>query len=94
MLTAEDGRQGLEVFRQHQGEIVVVLLDMTMPNMNGEECFRELKRIRPDVKVLLSSGYTEDDATSSFSGLGLAGFIQKPYAADHLHHSLRQALDA
>ncbi|MDX8410515.1 MAG: PAS domain S-box protein [Mariprofundaceae bacterium] len=94
VLTAEDGRQGLEVFRQHQGEIVVVLLDMTMPNMNGEECFRELKRIRPDVKVLLSSGYTEDDATSSFSGLGLAGFIQKPYAADHLHHSLRQALDA
>jgi len=94
VLTAEDGQHGLEIFRQHKDQIVAVLLDMTMPNMNGEECFRELQRIRPDVKVLLSSGYTEDDATNRFTGMGLAGFVQKPYAAKHLHHSLRQALEA
>ena len=92
VLTAQDGLQGLEVFRDHEDEIAAVLLDMTMPNMNGEECFHELKRISPDVKVILSSGYAEDEATKRFSGLGLAGFVQKPYGTQHLRHGLRRAL--
>ncbi|MDQ6974531.1 MAG: response regulator [Mariprofundaceae bacterium] len=64
--------------------ISVVLLDMTMPNMDGKACFRELRRINEDVKVVLSSGYSEEDATARFNGKGLAGFIQKPYSPEQL----------
>jgi len=52
---------------------------MMMPVMNGEETFQELRRVNPNVKVLLCSGYNEQDATQQFTGKGLAGFIQKPY---------------
>jgi two-component system cell cycle sensor histidine kinase/response regulator CckA len=84
VLTASDGREAVDVYRQHAGQIRLVLLDMTMPHMNGEEAFREIRRIRPDCVVILSSGYNESDATSRFSGKGLAGFIQKPYRQSEL----------
>jgi PAS domain S-box-containing protein len=84
VLTAADGREAVEVFRKHAGTIRLVLLDMTMPHMNGEEAFREIRRIRTDCVVVLSSGYNESDATSRFSGKGLAGFIQKPYRQSEL----------
>jgi PAS domain S-box-containing protein len=84
VLTAADGREAVEMFRKHAGTIRLVLLDMTMPHMNGEEAFREIRRIRPDCVVVLSSGYNESDATSRFSGKGLAGFIQKPYRQSEL----------
>jgi len=83
-LTAVDGRDGVGMYRRHQYEIVAVLLDMTMPKLDGKGCFRELRRINKDVKVILSSGYNEQEATSRFSGTGLAGFIQKPYHPDAL----------
>jgi len=79
ILTAKDGVEGVEVFAQHHGDICAVLLDMTMPHMNGEEVFRRIRTIQPDVQVILSSGYNEQDATNRFAGKGLAGFIQKPY---------------
>jgi CheY-like chemotaxis protein len=72
------------VYSEHQSEIIAVLLDMTMPKMDGKACFRELRRINKDVKVILSSGYSEDDATGRFSGKGLSGFVQKPYTPEHL----------
>ena len=87
-LSAEDGVAGLEMYRQHQQDIVGVLLDMTMPRMDGKECFRELRRVNPDVKVMLSSGYNEQDATSRFVGQGLAGFIQKPYSPEALSEKI------
>jgi len=74
-------------------EIAVVLLDMTMPLMSGEEVFRELMRLKPNVKVLLSSGYDEQDATSTFVGKGLAGFIQKPYQPLALMEKVRRTLE-
>jgi len=83
-LTAKDGMEGVEVFQKHQHEIVAVLLDMTMPRMGGEEAFRSLRAVKSDVKVILSSGYNEQDATNRFVGKGLAGFIQKPYMAKQL----------
>jgi two-component system, cell cycle sensor histidine kinase and response regulator CckA len=79
VLTARDGREAVEMYRLHAERIRLVLLDMTMPHMSGEEVFREIRRIRSDCRVILSSGYNESDATSRFSGKGLAGFIQKPY---------------
>jgi len=83
-LTANDGMEAVEVYRQHQGEITAVLLDMTMPRMDGKACFRELRRINNDVKVVLSSGYSEEDATEQFQGKRLSGFVQKPYTPEHL----------
>jgi len=50
-----------------------------MPHMDGEQCFRELRRLKPEVKVIMSSGYNEYEVTQKFVGKGLAGFIQKPY---------------
>ncbi|NWF39811.1 PAS domain S-box protein [Mariprofundus sp. NF] len=92
-LSAVDGSDALQVYRKHESEIVAVLLDMTMPKMDGKECFRELRRINPEVKVILSSGYNEQDATSRFVGQGLAGFLQKPYAPEALHEKIRIMFD-
>jgi PAS domain S-box-containing protein len=92
--TAMDGREALEIFRQYQGEIVCVLLDLMMPNMDGEETLRELRRIQEDVKVVLSSGYHEQDVTERLAGAGFAGFLKKPYTVDTLIGQLRQALVA
>jgi len=83
-LTAADGMEGVEVYQQHQEDIGFVLLDMTMPKMNGEACFQQLRQINSDVCVILSSGYNEQEATSFFAGKGLAGFIQKPYTPQQL----------
>jgi len=91
-LTAQDGEEGVSVFSAHQDDISAVLLDMTMPKMNGEDCFRELRALQPDVTVILSSGYNEQDATNRFAGKGLAGFIQKPYRAEALRDMFLKVL--
>lgn len=93
VILAEDGRQGVEAFRQAAGRVGVVLLDMTMPVMSGEETFRELRMMRPDIKVILSSGYNEVEAIRHFTGKGLAGFIQKPYTSVRLAEAVRAVLN-
>jgi len=92
VLTAQDGEVGVQVFREYQGQISAVLLDMTMPKMDGEECYRALRAIDPDVVVILSSGYNQQDATNRFAGKGLAGFIQKPYLPEALRDIFFKAL--
>jgi PAS domain S-box-containing protein len=92
VLTAVDGSEGVEVYREHTDDIAAVLLDMTMPKMSGEDAFREMRRINTDVRVVLSSGYNEMDATNRFTGKGLAGFIQKPYRPVELMQKLRDVL--
>jgi len=92
VLTASDGIKALEIFREHSQEVKAVLLDMTMPHMDGEEAFRELRRIKPDVRVVISSGYNEHEISERFLGKGLAGFIQKPYTMGALSEALRKAL--
>ncbi len=87
-LTASDGCEGVEVFREHADEIVCVLLDLTMPNMDGEETLHELRRIRPDVKVLLCSGYNVQRVTQQER----VGFIQKPYRMAALREKLSEVL--
>jgi CheY-like chemotaxis protein len=91
-IVAENGRDAIRLFREREAEISLVLLDLSMPGLSGEETFGELRRMRPDVRVLLSSGYAEDEATSRFVGRGLAGFIQKPYRPETLVAAIRQAL--
>jgi len=91
--TAKDGREALEVFRQHQADIVCVVLDMMMPNMSGEETLTELLRIQEDVKVLLSSGFHEQDVTERLSRASFVGFLGKPYTVDTLIGQLRHVLE-
>jgi len=93
VLCAHDGLSGLDLFRQHQHDIRAVLLDLTMPPMNGEELFSEIQRIRRDVPVVLSSGYSEEEAVQQFSGKPFNAFIQKPYQIETLVEILKHALD-
>jgi PAS domain S-box-containing protein len=87
-ITADDGREAVEVFKQNP-DISLVILDLTMPHMDGEQCFRELRRLDPDVKVIISSGYNEQEVAQKFLGKGLAGFIQKPYKLSVLKEAIR-----
>jgi two-component system cell cycle sensor histidine kinase/response regulator CckA len=64
-----------------------------MPHFDGEACYREMRRVQPGVKVILSSGYNEQDVVNRFAGKGLAGFVQKPYTTEELLAKIREALD-
>jgi len=92
-IIAVDGLDGVEQLQRFQDEVDCVLLDMTMPRMGGEEAFSEMRRIKPDIKVLLSSGYNQQTATQRFTGKGLAGFVQKPYTPEILLASLAKVFD-
>jgi CheY-like chemotaxis protein len=92
VIQAENGKLGVEAFERHQQEIVVVLLDVTMPVMTGDEAFQAIRRIRRDVPVILTSGYSELEATRGLTAKGLAGFLQKPFAPRDLAEKLALAL--
>ena len=94
VLTANDGREALEFFRRPSTayEIDAVILDLSMPHMDGIEVFRELHRLRADLPILLSSGYNEREATSCFSGMRLAGFLHKPYTIALLKEKLHEVI--
>ncbi len=89
VIPAGDGREALDVFRKQADILDCVIMDLTMPHMDGEEAFREMRRIRNDVQVVLSSGYHEQEVTQRFTGKGLAGFIQKPYTMSALRDALQ-----
>jgi two-component system, cell cycle sensor histidine kinase and response regulator CckA len=91
VLVAASGTEAEEIMKGNPSDVAVVILDVTMPGMNGEEAFRRLKLIRPDVPVILSTGHSETETASRFAGLGLAGFLQKPYTASQLAEKIRSA---
>ena len=90
VLRAANGEEAVALFRAHSREIVGVILDLTMPQMDGVAAFEALRRIQPDVNVILSSGYDEEEATERFGGRGLACFLQKPYELDTLKARLER----
>jgi len=81
VLVAPDGQEAVELFRDHATEIDVVVLDLTMPRLSGLEAFSRIRAIRSDVPILMTSGYSEQEATNHLAGKGLSGFIQKPWTA-------------
>ncbi|MBI5949561.1 MAG: response regulator [Chloroflexi bacterium] len=83
-ILARNGREALDIYRAQACEIALVLMDMTMPEMDGEETFRALRAIDPGVRVVVSSGYSEQDTTARFAEACPAGYIQKPYRIDEL----------
>ena len=91
-LVATDGEKALEIFRSEGSRIGLVLLDQSMPTMDGLAVFKQLRRIRPEVKVLLSSGFSEQEVSARYQGLGLNGFIQKPFNVKHLSEEVQRVL--
>ncbi len=92
VVTAGDGREALEVFKKHGSRIRCVLLDLTMPYMDGRETFTELRRLDPEVRVIMCSGYNEQALVNQFFEKGLSGFIQKPYQLNELTLKLKSVL--
>jgi two-component system cell cycle sensor histidine kinase/response regulator CckA len=90
--SAVDGAEGIARFQTAAEHYRAVLLDLTMPRIDGEETFRHLQLLHPEVKVILMSGYNRVEAINRFVGKGLAGFIQKPFQVETLAAELRRVL--
>jgi PAS domain S-box-containing protein len=91
---ASSGREGLEILQEENGNISLVLLDLNMPGMSGQETLYELRKLAPDLEVVVSSGYGEEQAMNLFSGQQVSGFIQKPYTSARLLEKIGRALSA
>jgi PAS domain S-box-containing protein len=94
VLTAADGRQAVQLYREKGETIDLVLMDLTMPHMDGAEAFGELRRLNPEVRVVLASGYSHEDVASRFAGKGPSGVMQKPYTLARLRESLAGLMPA
>ncbi len=92
IVTASDGRKAVEYYKRHSHEIDLVVLDMVMPELGGRDCFRALKEINPDVKAILSTGYSLDSATQEVLNEGIIAFAQKPYQLKQLAEVVSYAL--
>ena len=92
VILVNNGFEAVKVYKQKQKNINIVILDLTMPVMNGERTFDEIVKINPDAVVLLSSGYDEQEASERFKGKSISGFIQKPYKMDGLKDKLQKLL--
>jgi PAS domain S-box-containing protein len=93
VLLAADGQQALEVYRRHQADIQLVILDLAMPRLSGPDTLRALRQLKPDVAVLISSGYSSDEDLRSVEREGVLGFVAKPYRPADLARRVRAALD-
>jgi signal transduction histidine kinase len=93
VLVAKDGREAVDLVREKPERIDAVVLDVTMPRMGGEEALGELRRLRADLPIVLSSGYSEADAMKRFSDHGATAFVQKPYPAAKLVGALLELME-
>lgn len=93
VLTAKNGKEAIDIYRDKSDEIDMTILDIIMPYMDGKQAFAEIKKINPRAKVLLSSGYSMDGQSPEFLGLGYDGFIQKPYDIGYFSKKIREILD-
>jgi CheY-like chemotaxis protein len=94
VIIAKDGFQSLDIYKRFVSQIDLIILDFTMPIMDGSEVFNELREINPKVPVVLSSGFTEQDKLRWMLAKGLRGFIPKPYTQEKLLLQVRSVLDA
>ncbi|HID63024.1 MAG TPA: response regulator, partial [Anaerolineae bacterium] len=93
VLTAENGVQALEVYQAHRGEIALVVLDVVMPQMGGHECLRRLRKLDPQVKVLISTGYTANGSAQGLVAEGALGVVEKPFLLQDFAVAVRTAID-
>ncbi|MCP4420111.1 MAG: response regulator [Chloroflexi bacterium] len=92
VIAAADGLEGLALYRQRQEDIHLVILDLSMPGMDGEATLKQLREISSDVPVLLSSGYSESEIASRFAELDFVSFLPKPYRRDELVQTVQHHL--
>jgi PAS domain S-box-containing protein len=92
VLTAGDGIEALELLQKRGDEVALVLLDLKMPRMGGDQVFPIVHRTRPKLPVILTSGYSQNDAIQAFGSMGMAGFLEKPYEARKLLEEIANAL--
>ena len=90
VLKASDGEEGLETFISRRHEIRLVLLDLTMPGISGEDVCRQIRVLAPDLPVVITSGYTESEAGSRYPSLEATAFLKKPYQWDELMAMVRR----
>ena len=93
VLTAKNGKEALDVYKNNQYDIDFVVLDMIMPNMGAADTYVELQSINPAIKVLLSSGYGVDQQTNELLNRGCKGFIQKPFNMQSLSEKIEEILN-
>ena len=94
VLEASDGSAAMELFRAHANDLHVVLLDVNLPGMSSREILEEARRIRPELKVILTSAYGKETVSASFGGLRVEHFIRKPFQLAQLVDELQNALSA
>jgi PAS domain S-box-containing protein len=94
VLLAENGLAAINVCKRHPGGIELVLLDLSMPIMGGEEALPQLRKIRPNVKIIATSGYSEAEMIRLFAGQQVSGFLQKPFTSARLAEDVKKALEA
>jgi len=92
VLTATSGADGLDIYRERHAEVGLIVLDYSMPGMDGKETLRELRRITSDIPVVLCSGLAVEEVTARVDGLGVTGFVQKPYRLATLIAQVRDCL--
>jgi CheY-like chemotaxis protein len=93
VLEAGDGREGIEVFRTNARLIDAVILDLTLPRMGGEGALREIRSIRPDARVILMSGYDDEQTMRRLVDAGSSGFLRKPFSVADLRSMMGKALE-
>ena len=94
VLPAMSGQEAVDIFQQDQDSIDMIIMDMIMPGMSGSETFDRLKEINPDVKILLSSGYSVDGQATKILRRGCDGFIQKPFNMNQLAEKIHKIMPA
>ncbi|HEY8258892.1 MAG TPA: PAS domain-containing protein [Gemmatimonadales bacterium] len=94
VLLATNGREAIELYDAHAGEIVAIFLDLTMPVLSGDAALEELMRRRPPPRVVLTSGFSEEETAARFVGKELAGYLQKPYRAADLLSALAHCVES
>ena len=93
VLLAESGAEAVEIYREQGDKIDLVILDIIMPEMSGQETYERLREIDPNVKVLLSSGYSQNGQAQEILEAGVQGFLQKPYDLSQVLYKVREVLD-
>ena len=92
-IIAKNGLEAIEIFRSFKYEISLVVLDLNMPETDGKQAFSEIKKIRENAKILISTGQVIDDEIEGFLNQGCHGFIQKPFSLNTFAKTLRKIID-
>ncbi|PIP01711.1 MAG: hypothetical protein COX55_09400 [Zetaproteobacteria bacterium CG23_combo_of_CG06-09_8_20_14_all_54_7] len=93
ILQADDGRNAWNLFESHFAEIDLVILDIIMPNMNGDEVAEKVRQLRPDIPIIFATGYDRQHVLSGDNELENSTVLNKPFQYDHLSHLMRTLLD-